>query len=113
MKKNMHNILLAAAAGLMLLASCKKDLSVVTFNGGTAPALTATASDSIPLPLSDTTATAVTFNWTNPDYQYSDGISSMNVNYYLQFDTTANFNSANLQTVGLSNGLSATYTVAQ
>jgi len=113
MKKNMHNILLAAAAGLMLLASCKKDLSEVTFNGGTAPALTATASDSIPLPLSDTTATAVTFNWTNPDYQYSDGISSMNVNYYLQFDTTANFNSANLQTVGLSNGLSATYTVAQ
>jgi hypothetical protein len=117
MKKSLHNLLYIAAAGLTSLASCKKDQAIVTFVGGTAPVLTATASDSIPLPISDTTATAVTFSWTNPNYQFSDGLSSMDVTYYLEFDTTADFNSgANagpLATVGISSSLSQTYTVAQ
>jgi len=106
-----------AAAGLILLASCKKDYAKVYFEGGTTPVLTATATDSIPLPLSDTTGTAVTFNWTNPNYQFSDGISSMDVTYYLEFDTTTSFNSGTdgtpMVTVGISSSLSQTYTVAQ
>lgn len=113
MKNCIHKIICMATGGLILLASCKKDESKVYFDGGTAPALTSTATDSISLPLSDTTTTAVTFNWTNPNYQYSDGIGSMDVNYYLQFDTTTDFNSPYLQTVGISSSLSQTYTVSQ
>ncbi len=113
MKKSLHKLTYIALAGLASLASCNKQQAIVTFEGGTAPVLTATTTDSIPLPLSDTTATAVTFSWTNPNYQYSDGISSMDVTYYLEFDTTTSFNSSIMATVGLSSSLRQTYSVAQ
>ena len=113
MKNSIQHIVSLAAAGLMLLASCKKDEAKVIFEGGTAPVLTTSATDSISLPVSDTTATAATFSWTNPNYMFSDGTSSLNVNYYLQFDTTASFNSGHLASVGINGKLSVTYTVAQ
>ena len=113
MKNCFHKIVCTTAAGLILLSSCKKDETRVTLVGGTAPALTSTATDSIPLPLSDTTGTAVTFNWTNPNYQFSNGISSMNVSYYLEFDTATSFGSSKLQTVGISPSLSQTFSVSQ
>lgn len=108
----MHKILLTAASGLMLFTSCKKDEAKVYFEGGTAPVLTSTATDSISLPLSDTTGTAVTFNWTNPNYQFSDGLSSLDVTYYLQFDTTSTFSSKKMQTVAISSNLSQTFSVS-
>jgi hypothetical protein len=110
--KYFNKTMLIAASGLLLLASCKKDEAKLYYTGGTAPVLTATVTGSIPLPITDTTATAVTFTWTNPNYQFSNGISSMNVTYYLQFDTTAAFNSPNMQTVAVSADLSKTFTVA-
>jgi hypothetical protein len=113
MKNFIHKILSISGAGLLLLASCKKDESKVTFNGGTAPVLTSSATDSVSLPLSDTTEIAVTFSWTNPNYTFSDGVSSQNVQYYLQFDTTSAFNSHKLQTIGFSGTLGVTYTVGQ
>jgi len=114
MKRYIDKLILLAASGFVLLTSCNKNNSPVYFNGGTAPVLTSTASDSIALPLSDTTATAVTFSWTNPDYQFSDGVSSLNVSYYLEIDTVGgNFSSAALAQVGINSQLSVTYTVAQ
>ena len=112
MKKFIYNVLFFAGAATTLLTSCKKDYAKVYFNGGTPPVLTATATDSIPLPVTDSTANAVTFNWTNPNYQYSDGISSMNVTYYLEFDTVAGFNSSVFQQVAISSSLSQTFTVS-
>jgi starch-binding outer membrane protein SusE/F len=112
MKKFICHVLFFAGAASMLLVSCKKDYEKVYFNGGTTPVLTATATDSISLPLSDTTGNAVTFNWTNPNYQFSDGISSMNVTYYLEFDTASSFNSPILQTIAISSSLSQTFTVS-
>jgi starch-binding outer membrane protein SusE/F len=112
MKKFIYHVLFFAGAASMLLTSCKKDYAKVYFNGGTPPVLTSTATDSIPLPLSDTTGNAVTFNWTNPNYQYSDGISSMNVTYYLEFDTVSGFNSSVFQQVAISSSLSHTFTVS-
>jgi starch-binding outer membrane protein SusE/F len=113
MKKSLHKILYTAAAGLIALTACNKQQAIVTFEGGTAPVLTSTATDSIPLSINDSTANAVTFNWTNPNYQYSDGISSMDVTYYLEFDTVSTFNSSILYTVGISSSLSQTFTVSQ
>jgi hypothetical protein len=113
MKNCIHKIICSATAGLILLASCKKDEARITLKGGTAPALTSTATDSISLPVNDTTRTAVTFNWTNPNYQFSTGISSMNVSYYLEFDTATAFNSPKLQTFGISSSLSQTFSVSQ
>ena len=113
MKRHLQKILLTAGAGLTLLGACKKDESKVTFTGGSAPVLTASQSDSIPLPLTDSTSTAVTFSWTNPNYMYSDGVSSQNVTYYLEIDTLgANFSSPNMKTVSFTSTVSTSYTVS-
>jgi hypothetical protein len=113
MKKFFKTILYTGAAGLFLITSCKKDETKVYFTGGTAPVLSSTATDSIPLPYSDTSGTAVTFSWTNPNYSFSDGISSLDVTYYLQIDTNgANFSSSAMQTIAISSSLSQTFTVA-
>jgi hypothetical protein len=94
MKKHFQKIFLTGAGSVLLLASCQKDQTKIYYTGGTPSVLTASVSDSISLQPADSTNTAVTFTWTNPNYMFSDGISSLNVTYYLEFDTAgANFTS--------------------
>jgi hypothetical protein len=113
MKNIFLNFVSIIATASLLLASCTKDETKVIFKGGTPPVLSANVSDSIPLPITDTTGNAVTFSWTNPEYQFSNGISSLNVTYYLQIDTAgANFSSPNIQTVAINSDLSTTFTVS-
>lgn len=113
MKKIFVNALTLIATGSVLLVSCAKDETKVIYKGGTSPVLTANLTDSIPLPVTDTTSNAVTFSWTNPNYEFSDGISSLNVTYNLQIDTSgANFSSVNMQTVAINSDLSTTFTVS-
>ena len=101
-----------AAAALLLVCSCKRELTEVTFNGGTPPVLTASVADSISLVPADSSNTAVTFNWTNPNYQFSTGVNTFNVSYNLEIDTLgANFGSQNKQTVSISPDLSTSFTV--
>jgi len=105
-----------AAAGLVLFSSCQKDEAKVNFLGGTVPVLTSSiaSGDTIPLPVTDTTSVAVIYSWTNPNYQFSNGISSMNVTYYLQVDTMgANFTSPNMQTVAINSDLKKVFTVSE
>lgn len=113
MKRILNNILLFTVVGVLLaMASCKKQGTNVVFNGGTAPMLAATAQDSIPLSNANAKNQAVTFSWTNPNYQFSNGPSSLNVAYNLQFDTVgANFTSPHMQTVQVSSDLSKSFTV--
>jgi hypothetical protein len=115
MKRDFIKIILTAAAGLFLFSSCQKDETKVDFLGGTNPVLTATVpdGDTIPLPITDTTSVAVIYNWTNPNYQFSNGVSSMNVTYYLQVDTVgANFSSPHMQTVAINSDLQKVFTVS-
>ncbi|GGB20461.1 SusE domain-containing protein [Puia dinghuensis] len=113
MKRILNHILLFSGVGVLLaLASCKKQGTNVVFEGGTTPVLTATAQDSIPLSNANAKNQAVTFSWTNPNYQFSNGPSSLNVTYSLQFDTVgANFTSPHMQTVQVSPDLSKSFTV--
>ena len=100
------------AAFLLTLGSCKRELTEVSYNGGTAPVLTASATDTISLVPADSSNTAVTFNWTNPNYKFSNGINTFNVSYNLEFDTLgANFGSPNKQTVSIVSDLSTSFTV--
>ncbi len=94
-----------------LVWSCSKDEKKIYLEGGTAPVLTATVTDLI---LTDATKAddAVTFSWTNPDYTFTTGVSSQNVNYVLEIDTTgANFTNPNKQSIAISSELSKTFTV--
>lgn len=114
MKSQFIKIPLFACLGLGLWSSCKKDYSEITYKGGTAPVLTATKSDSIPLPINDSLSTAVSFYWTNPNYMYSTGPNTIGVNYYLEFDTLgANFTNPKMQQVAFNGNLNTTFTVSQ
>jgi len=114
MKIYQNKSLLIALSSLILLAACKKEGTNVVFKGGTAPVLTASVSDSIPLNSAIANNQAIAFSWTNPNYNFSNGISSLNVTYNLEFDTVgANFSSPNMRTVQISPNLSTSFTVAQ
>lgn len=100
--------------GTLLIAvtflSCKKDENQIFFEGGTAPALTA-SSATIPLSFPNSNNLAVILSWTNPNYQFTTGISSHDVNYLLEIDTTgANFTNPNRQSIAISKELTRSFT---
>jgi hypothetical protein len=114
MKKYINKLLLSAFVGMFLFSACKKEGTNVTYQSGTPPVLTASVADTIALSASIKDSTAIGFTWTNPNYQFSNGISSLNVSYNLEFDTVgANFTSPNMQTVSISSALGTSFTVDQ
>jgi hypothetical protein len=98
---------------LLIIASCKKEINKIYYEGGTPPNLTASTSNVVLEPGLEAN-TAITFNWTNPDYMFTTGISSQDVTYTLEMDTLgANFGSSIKYTTVVSKDLSLTYTVGQ
>lgn len=98
-----------------VVASCKKDEKKVYFEGGTSPVLTASVtSATLPLSFAAKDNEALKLTWTNPNYQFNTGVSSQDVSYQIEIDTTgANFTSPKRQTVAVSKELSKTFNVAE
>ena len=93
-------------------ASCKKEENQLVYTGGTPPVLTASSTSAMTLDSNFKNNTAITFTWTNPNYQFNTGISSQDVNYILQVDTTgANFTSPLRQEVSIPKELSVSFTI--
>lgn len=118
MKFKFNKIFLATIAGCFVFASCSKKDEKIVFKSGTAPVLTSSAKDASTLNLApkDSLKQLITFSWTNPNYQFSDGSSSQDVTYALQIDTMdANFGSQKIQSISPSPvyGLDTTFTVGQ
>jgi starch-binding outer membrane protein SusE/F len=110
MKKILQSLIYLSLA-IVFFASCEKDEARDTYVGGNAPVFSASVKDSIGLNFNTENDRAVTFSWTNPNYQFASGVSSQNVNYSLEIDTAgANFNGANKKTVSISQDLSISYT---
>jgi hypothetical protein len=92
---------------IIVFASCKKDEHKDYFLGGTAPALTSTATGSIPLSFANKDQRAIKLSWTNPNYQFTTGLSSHDVSYAIEIDTAgANFTNPNRKTITVSGDLS-------
>ena len=109
----MKNLIKLILAGLLpaLLFSCKKDENKDFFLGGTAPVLTSNASGTIALSNAHKNDPAVTFNWTNPNYKFTTGVSSQDVAYLIEVDTTgSNFTSPKRQSISVAKDLSKTFT---
>lgn len=97
-----------------ILISCKKDENKVYYEGGTNPVLSVSSSNALVLLPANATQTALTFNWTNPNYQFNTGVSSQNVTYIMQIDTTgSNFSNPGIQEASISNNLSTSMTVKE
>ncbi|RYZ62848.1 MAG: hypothetical protein EOO14_01035 [Chitinophagaceae bacterium] len=112
MKKILSAIFVSSL--LLLLVSCEKEENKIYYEGGTAPMLT--ASSTVPLVLTGANAAnaAIKLSWTNPNYRTTTGISSLDVNYTLQVDTTgSNFTNPRMQEVTISKDLSKTFTVKE
>lgn len=93
--KKIYSIL---AIGFLLagtLVSCKKEENRITFEGGTNPVLTANSLTPRVLAIANRDVVSLKLNWTNPDYRFTTGVSSQDVNYLLQIDVEGtNFGSA-------------------
>jgi starch-binding outer membrane protein SusE/F len=103
--------LLLLLTSLFTLWSCEKDENRIYIEEGTPPVLSSSKTGSIPLSFANENEEAVKLSWTNPDFQFTTGLSSHDVNYLLEIDTTgANFTSPIKQTVAIKNNLSKTFT---
>lgn len=107
--KNILKLLSVSSLLLIVLWSCKKDENKDFFLGGTAPVMkmqTNTGADSVSMAFADSSKTAILFSWTNPNYKFTTGISSQNVNYQLQIDSAGNnFSPANTAVISVSQDL--------
>ena len=112
--KNLIKLLTGTVLTAALILSCKKDENKVFFSGGTNPVLTASSTVNLFLDSTKKNTIALTFNWTNPNYQFNTGNSSQNVTYILQVDTTgSNFTNPAIQEVSIANDLSRSFTVKE
>lgn len=92
--------------------SCVKDENKIYFEAGTAPVLSANKT-AIALSFASAADEAVAFAWSNPNYKFTTGISSQNVSYVLQIDTTgANFTNPNKKELAISQDLSIAISVS-
>ena len=109
--KNSSKFLLLFFTVIVVLLSCKKDEHKIFYEGGTAPALTASKSGTIPLSFANKDQEAVKLFWTNPDYKFTTGNSSQDVAYLLEIDTTnSNFTNPGRKAISISKDLSLTMT---
>lgn len=108
----MKKYLIAIVSAVVLFTACSKDENRVYFEGGTPPVLTASSTTPLVLTMANANNTALSFRWTNPNYQFTTGISSHDVNYVLEVDTTgANFTNPDKQTISIARELGTTLTV--
>ena len=112
--KKIYSIL----AGSLLLAgtlvSCKKEENRITFEGGTNPVLTANSLTPRVLAIANRDVLSLKLNWTNPDYRFTTGVSSQDVNYLLQIDVEgANFGGAKKYEKVIAKDLSASLTTGE
>jgi len=110
--KNIAKLLFGTVFTAVLFFSCSKDENKNFYEGGTAPVLTASSTSALVLTLANKNNVAVTFSWTNPNYQFTTGISSQDVFYTLQIDTTgSNFTNPGKSEIAISKDLSYAITV--
>ena len=94
------------------VASCKKDENKNYFEGGIAPALSASSTTALTLLPSNKANNALSFSWTNPNYRFNTGTSSQDVVYILQIDTSgANFSNPAIQEISIPKDLGVVITV--
>jgi len=111
--KKYFPLFMCALAALMVLSGCEKEENKIYFEGGEAPVLTASAT-TVPLTFATQTQPALKLSWTNPNYQFTTGISSQNVNYQIEIDTAgSNFTNPNRQIINVSSDLERSFTQAQ
>ena len=112
--KRYLNVFATMLTSIFILSSCEKDENKIYYTGGAAPVLTASSTANMVLLSANAANPGIKFTWTNPNYQFTTGISSQDVSYSLQADTTgSNFSRAGAAETSISKDLSKTFTVKE
>jgi hypothetical protein len=112
--KPIAKIFFLASLLVMALVGCEKDENQIFFEGGTAPVFSSTVANNSTLPLAfaDKDKEMMKLSWTNPNYKFTTGLSSQDVNYTIEIDTTgANFTNPKKKSIAISKDLSLSITV--
>ncbi len=105
-----NKIAVLSLLAAFIFTSCKREISTIYYQGGTAPVLTAIVGANVEYANAD--ETALTLNWTNPDYQFTTGVSSQDVNYTIMIDTVGSAFTHPYE-ISVSKELSYSFTVNQ
>ncbi len=109
--KKVTKILAGFLFTAVTILSCNKKENKDYFAGGTAPVVSASVAATIPLSFANKDNEAIKLSWTNPAYYFTTGISSQDVSYLIEIDTTgANFSNPNKQSIVISKDLSVSIT---
>ena len=108
--KKYFTLLIFSVSGLLILSSCKKEENRIYFVGGNAPVLSASKT-AVTLAPATQDEHAITFNWTNPEYRFTTGVSSQDVTYTFEIDTAgSNFKGANHYVTAFARDISKSFT---
>jgi starch-binding outer membrane protein SusE/F len=110
--KRYLNFIAVMLMGTVVLSSCEKNENKVYYEGGTPPVLTASSTGTIVLLPANAANPGMKFTWTNPNYRFTTGISSQDISYSLQADTTGSNFSKPVET-SISKDLSISMTVKE
>ncbi|HEY8689818.1 MAG TPA: SusE domain-containing protein [Chitinophagaceae bacterium] len=110
--KNIFKVLLLTLVSAVSILSCTKKENKIYYEGGTAPVLSASIPPgTIPLSFANKDNLGLKLMWTNPNYKFTTGVSSQDVSYQIEIDTTgANFTNPKKVTIGIGKDLSKAFT---
>ena len=99
---------------LLVAVSCEKAENKDFYDGGTPPALSSNRVGTIPLSFATQDQEAITLSWTNPNYLFTTGVSSHNVSYLVEIDTSgSNFTNPNRKVISVSGDLNLSMTQSE
>jgi len=109
--KNIFKVLLFLIVSAVAFLSCTKKENKIYLEGGTAPVLTSTVTGNIPLSFVNKDNEGLRLMWTNPNYQFTTGLSSQDVSYQIEIDTAgANFTNPKKVIVSVGKDLFKSFT---
>jgi len=100
--------------GALLVLSCEKEETRVTFLKSSPPELAASSTADLVLNKAQENFSSLQFQWTNPKFEFSNGVNTQSVSYVLQIDEAGkNFGSAKQVALGFTNAVSKSFTVRE
>lgn len=100
--------------GALIVLACDKEETRVTFMKSTPPVLVASSTADLVLNKAQENFSSLQFQWTNPVFEFSNGVNTQNVSYVLQIDQSGkDFGSAKQIGLGFTNALSSSFTVKE
>lgn len=103
-------VLLLACIGI----ACEKEEERVILTSASDPVLSVSSTGSLVLAKAQENFTSLQFQWTNPEYGFSNGVNTQDVSYTLEIDTVgSNFSNPKQSALTFTNNLSTTFLVKE